>query len=151
MRNVNLSGKFAGFGKNYKEGSGDKKSFCVGFINVVLDRKDEATGYMQTVPVKLMCFGFNADKLNQFEVNEMVYVSGKLDVEQDYTHPETGEVVKGKLFVMVDQIDNWPANYNANNNNAATKGGAPSKAPAKGGPAKPAAKRPSMPGKPAVC
>ena len=149
MRNVNVSGKLAGFGKTYKEGEEAKRNFCVAFLNVSLDKKDEATGYMQTTPVKVMCFGFNADKLNQFEVGEMVYVSGKLDIEQDYTNPETGELVKGRLFIMVDQIDNWPANYNANNkaaNNAPAKpaAGKPTK-----GPAKPAAKKPAMP-KPAV-
>jgi hypothetical protein len=149
MRNINVSGKLAGFGKNYRAAEGDKKSFCVAFINMSLDKKDESTGYMQTTPVKLMCFGFNADKLNQFEVGEMVYVSGKLDMEQDYTNPETGELVKGRLFVMVDQIDNWPANYNSANKAA---GNAPAK-PAPGkpakGPAKPAPGRPAMP-KPAV-
>ena len=130
MRNVNVSGKLAGFGKTYKEGEEAKRNFCVAFLNVSLDKKDETTGYMQTTPVKVMCFGFNADKLNQFEVGEMVYVSGKLDIEQDYTNPETGELVKGRLFIMVDQIDNWPANYNANKS-AAAPSKAPSKAPAK--------------------
>ena len=142
MRNVNVSGKLAGFGKTYKEGEEAKRNFCVAFLNVSLDKKDETTGYMQTTPVKVMCFGFNADKLNQFEVGEMVYVSGKLDIEQDYTNPETGELVKGRLFIMVDQIDNWPANYNSNKPATAA---APTKAPAKAPSKAPAKGKPSMP------
>ena len=146
MRNVNVSGKLAGFGKTYKEGEEAKRNFCVAFLNVSLDKKDETTGYMQTTPVKVMCFGFNADKLNQFEVGEMVYVSGKLDIEQDYTNPETGELVKGRLFIMVDQIDNWPANYNSNKPATAA---APTKAPAKAPSKAPAKGKPAVPPRPA--
>ena len=142
MRNVQVSGRLANFGKTYKAAEGDKSAFCVVFINMSLDRKDEATGYTATVPVKVMASGYWADRLNAFEPGEMVYLTGKLDKENDWTNNE-GELVKGGLFVRCEMIDNWAANSNTEGATTATK------APAKKTPAKPASKggkpaRPSM-------
>ena len=52
MRNVQVSGRVANFGKVYKAAEGEKSAFCVVFLNMSLDRKDEASGYTATVPVK---------------------------------------------------------------------------------------------------
>jgi hypothetical protein len=77
----------------------------------------------------------------------MVYLTGKLDKENDWTNNE-GELVKGGLYVRCEMIDNWAANADnasASANTASTK---PAK-PAAGKPAKPAGK-PARPGKPAM-
>ena len=146
MRNVTMSGRIANFGKTFKAAEGDKSAFCVAFINMSLDRKDEETGYTATVPVKVLANGYWADRLNAFAAGEMVYLTGKLDKENDWTNNE-GEIVKGGLYVRVDMIDNWAAN--ADNASAAVAEGA-KKAPAKKtAPGKPAVKggkpaRPSM-------
>ena len=146
MRNVQVSGRIANFGKTFKAAEGDKSAFCVAFINMSLDRKDEETGYTATVPVKVLANGYWADRLNAFAAGEMVYLTGKLDKENDWTNNE-GEIVKGGLYVRVDMIDNWAAN--ADNASAAVAEGA-KKAPAKkAAPGKPAVKggkpaRPSM-------
>ena len=143
MRNVQVSGRVANFGKVFKAAEGEKGAFCVVFLNMSLDRKDEATGYTATVPVKVTANGYWAERLNSFASGEMVYLTGKLDKENDWTNNE-GELVKGGLYVRCEMIDNWAAN--ADNANAS----APAKsAPAKKAPAKPAAKggrpaRPSM-------
>lgn len=145
MRNVQVSGRIANFGKTFKAAEGDKSAFCVAFINMSLDRKDEETGYTATVPVKVLANGYWADRLNAFAAGEMVYLTGKLDKENDWTNQE-GEIVKGGLYVRVDMIDNWAANAD----NAATGAAeGAKKAPGKKAPAKPAAKggrpaRPSM-------
>ena len=143
MRNVQVSGKVANFGRVYKAAEGDKSAFCVVFINMSLDRKDEATGYTATVPVKVTANGYWADRLNAFAAGEMVYLTGKLDKENDWTNNE-GELVKGGLYVRCEMIDNWAANNDNANASAPAKS-----APTKKAPAKPAAKggrpaRPSM-------
>ena len=145
MRNVQVSGRIANFGKTFKAAEGDKSAFCVAFINMSLDRKDEETGYTATVPVKVLANGYWADRLNAFAAGEMVYLTGKLDKENDWTNNE-GEIVKGGLYVRVDMIDNWAAN---NDNAQAGAAEGAKKAPAKKAPTKPAAKggrpaRPSM-------
>ena len=151
MRNVQLSGRVANFGKIYKAAEGEKSAFCVVFLNMSLDRKDEATGYTATVPVKVTANGYWADRLNAFAPGEMVYLTGKLDKENDWTNQE-GELVKGGLYVRCEMIDNWAAN----SDNAATAGGAKTAAgkPAVGGakPAKPAAggKKPAKPARPSM-
>ena len=145
MRNVQVSGRVANFGKVYKAAEGEKSAFCVVFLNMSLDRKDEETGYTATVPVKVTANGYWADRLNSFAPGEMVYLTGKLDKENDWTNNE-GELVKGGLYVRCEMIDNWAANAdNASANTASTK---PAK-PAAGKPAKPAGK-PARPGKPAM-
>jgi hypothetical protein len=153
MRNVQLSGKVANFGKIFKEAEGDKGAFCVVFLNMSLDRKDEETGYTATVPVKVIANGYWAERLNSFAAGEMVYLTGKLDKDSDYTNAE-GELVRGGLMVRCEMIDNWAAN----NETTASAGTAkpakasaakPTKPAAKAGAAKPVAKKPAMP-KPAV-
>ena len=139
MRNVQVSGRIANFGKVFKAAEGDKSAFCVVFINMSLDRKDEATGYTATVPVKVTANGYWADRLNSFAPGEMVYLTGKLDKENDWTNNE-GEIVKGGLYVRCEMIDNWAANAD----NAAA--GTTASKPAAGKPSKPATK----PGKPAA-
>ena len=145
MRNVHLSGRVANFGKIFKAAEGDKGAFCVVFLNMSLDRKDEETGYTATVPVKVIANGYWAERLNSFASGEMVYLTGKLDKDSDYTNAE-GELVRGGLMVRADMIDNWAAN-----SDAASATSAPAKAaPAKPGkPAKPASRKPAPP-KPAV-
>lgn len=144
MRNVNLSGRVANFGKVFKAAEGDKGAFCVVFLNMSLDRKDEETGYTATVPVKVIANGYWAERLNSFASGEMVYLTGKLDKDSDYTNAE-GELVRGGLMVRADFIDNWAANSDtANTASASTKvAGKPAK------PAKPASRKPAPP-KPAV-
>ena len=145
MRNVQVSGRVANFGKVYKAAEGEKSAFCVVFLNMSLDRKDEETGYTATVPVKVTANGYWADRLNSFAPGEMVYLTGKLDKENDWTNNE-GELVKGGLYVRCEMIDNWAANAdNASTSTASTK---PAK-PAAGKPAKPTGK-PARPGKPAM-
>ena len=143
MRNVQVSGRVANFGKVFKAAEGDKSAFCVVFLNMSLDRKDESTGYTATVPVKVTANGYWADRLNAFEPGEMVYLTGKLDKENDWTNNE-GELVKGGLYIRCEMIDNWAANNDNANASAPAKS-----APTKKTPAKPAAKggrpaRPSM-------
>ena len=145
MRNVQVSGRVANFGKVYKAAEGDKSAFCVVFLNMSLDRKDEETGYTATVPVKVTANGYWADRLNSFAPGEMVYLTGKLDKENDWTNNE-GELVKGGLYVRCEMIDNWAAN--ADNAATTATSSKPAK-PAAGIPAKPAGK-PARPGKPAM-
>ena len=145
MRNIQLSGRVANFGKVYKAAEGDKSAFCVVFLNMSLDRKDEETGYTATVPVKVTANGYWADRLNSFAPGEMVYLTGKLDKENDWTNNE-GELVKGGLYVRCEMIDNWAAN--ADNAATTATSSKPAK-PAAGKPAKPAGK-PARPGKPAM-
>ena len=145
MRNVQVSGKVANFGRVYKAAEGEKSAFCVVFINMSLDRKDEATGYTATVPVKVTANGYWADRLNAFAAGEMVYLTGKLDKENDWTNNE-GELVKGGLYVRCEMIDNWAAN--ADNAAAGANAGAkasPAKPAAGKKPTKPAAKKPAKP------
>lgn len=145
MRNVQMSGRVANFGKIFKAAEGDKSAFCVVFLNMSLDRKDEESGYTATVPVKVTANGYWAERLNSFASGEMVYLTGKLDKENDWTNNE-GELVKGGLYVRCEMIDNWAAN--ADNAAASTSAGAKA-APAKPAPgkkpAKPAAKKPAKP------
>ena len=145
MRNVQVSGRVANFGKVYKAAEGEKSAFCVVFLNMSLDRKDEETGYTATVPVKVTANGYWADRLNSFAPGEMVYLTGKLDKENDWTNNE-GELVKGGLYVRCEMIDNWAAN--ADNAATTATSSKPAK-PAAGKPAKPAGK-PARPGKPAM-
>ena len=145
MRNVQLSGKVANFGKIYKAAEGEKGAFCVVFLNMSLDRKDEETGYTATVPVKVIANGYWADRLNSFAAGEMVYLTGKLDKDSDYTNAD-GELVRGGLMVRCEMIDNWAAESNseAGAKPAAKAAGKPAK------PGKPAAAGKKMPPKPAV-
>ena len=145
MRNVTMSGKVANFGKVYKEAEGDKGAFCVVFLNMSLDRKDEETGYTATVPVKVIANGYWAERLNSFAAGETVYLTGKLDKDSDYTNAD-GELVRGGLMVRCEMIDNWAAESNseASAKPAAKAAGKPAK------PGKPAAAGKKMPPKPAV-
>ena len=145
MRNVQLSGRVANFGKVFKAAEGDKGAFCVVFLNMSLDRKDEETGYTATVPVKVIANGYWAERLNSFASGEMVYLSGKLDKDSDYTNAE-GELVRGGLMVRADMIDNWAANSDATSATSTPAKAAPAKP---GKPAKPASRKPAPP-KPAV-
>ena len=145
MRNVTMSGRIANFGKVYKAAEGEKSAFCVVFLNMSLDRKDEETGYTATVPVKITANGYWADRLNSFAPGEMVYLTGKLDKENDWTNNE-GELVKGGLYVRCEMIDNWAAN--ADNASASNAASAKPAKPAAGKPAKPG--KPARPGKPAM-
>ena len=131
MRNVQVSGRVANFGKVFKAAEGDKGAFCVVFLNMSLDRKDEETGYTATVPVKVIANGYWAERLNSFAPGEMVYLTGKLDKDSDYTNAE-GELVRGGLMVRADFIDNWAANSES----TSTASAAPAKTAGK--PAKPA-------------
>ena len=145
MRNVTMSGRIANFGKVFKAAEGDKSAFCVVFLNMSLDRKDEESGYTATVRVKVTANGYWAERLNSFASGEMVYLTGKLDKENDWTNNE-GELVKGGLYVRCEMIDNWAAN--ADNAAASTNAGAkaaPAKPAAGKKPAKPAAKKPAKP------
>lgn len=154
MRNIQLSGKVANFGKIFKEAEGEKGAFCVVFLNMSLDRKDEETGYTATVPVKVIANGYWAERLNSFAAGEMVYLTGKLDKDSDYTNAD-GELVRGGLMVRCEMIDNWAANSEATASAGTAKPAAkasaakPTKPAAKTGATKPVAKKPAMP-KPAV-
>lgn len=148
MRNVQLSGKVANFGKIYKAAEGEKGAFCVVFLNMSLDRKDEESGYTATVPVKVIANGYWADRLNSFAAGEMVYLTGKLDKDSDYTNAD-GELVRGGLMVRCDMIDNWAANSEATASAAPAKASTKPAKPGKAAPAKPAARKPAPP-KPAV-
>ena len=144
MRNVQMSGRVANFGKVFKAAEGDKSAFCVVFLNMSLDRKDEESGYTATVPVKVTANGYWAERLNSFASGEMVYLTGKLDKENDWTNQE-GELVKGGLYVRCEMIDNWAANAdNAASASAGAKA-APAKPVAGKKPAKPATKKPAKP------
>ena len=146
MRNVQISGRVANFGKVYKAAEGEKSAFCVVFLNMSLDRKDEESGYTATVPVKVTANGYWADRLNSFAPGEMVYLTGKLDKENDWTNQE-GELVKGGLYVRCEMIDNWAANAD-NAEGASAKSAA--KAAGKPAPAKPGAKKPAKPARPSM-
>ena len=145
MRNVQMSGRVANFGKIFKAAEGDKSAFCVVFLNMSLDRKDEESGYTATVPVKVTANGYWAERLNSFAPGEMVYLTGKLDKENDWTNSE-GELVKGGLYIRCEMIDNWAANADNAAAGAATGAKkAPTKPAAGKKPAKPAAKKPAKP------
>ena len=146
MRNVQMSGRVANFGKIFKAAEGDKSAFCVVFLNMSLDRKDEESGYTATVPVKVTANGYWAERLNSFASGEMVYLTGKLDKENDWTNNE-GELVKGGLYVRCEMIDNWAANAD-NAERASAKPAA--KAAGKPAPGKPGAKKPAKPARPSM-
>jgi hypothetical protein len=74
----------------------------------------------------------------------MVYLTGKLDKDSDYTNAE-GELVRGGLMVRCEMIDNWAADSNSE---ASAKPAA--KAAGKPAPGKPAAKKPAKPARPSM-
>ena len=148
LNQVNLQGKVANFGRVYREAEGEKGAFAVVFINVITStKKNPETGYYDTMPVKLMAWGYTAERLNAFEPGEEVYLSGSLTKEQDWQNSE-GELVKGQIMVSVQSVHNFAANYNAEFNAGNAKPAAAK--PVKGAPAKPAPKKPAMPRKPAI-
>lgn len=112
MRRTIISGRIANFGRYYKPAEDDKSAFAVAFVNVSMDRKDEETGYTETKPMKVIANAWLADRLNNFEANDTIYLEGKLEVESDYTNNE-GELVKGGWIVRVDFIDNWGSKTSA--------------------------------------
>ena len=123
MRRTIISGRIANFGRYYKPAEDDKSAFAVAFVNVSMDRKDEETGYTATLsflggsisetkPMKVIANAWLADRLNNFEANDTIYLEGKLEVESDYTNSE-GELVKGGWIVRVDFIDNWGSKTSA--------------------------------------
>ena len=112
MRRTIISGRIANFGRYYKPAEDDKSAFAVAFVNVSMDRKDEESGYTETKPMKVIANAWLADRLNNFEANDTIYLEGKLEVESDYTNSE-GELVKGGWIVRVDFIDNWGSKASA--------------------------------------
>ena len=112
MRRTIISGRIANFGRYYKPAEDDKSAFAVAFVNVSMDRKDEESGYTETKPMKVIANAWLADRLNNFEANDTIYLEGKLEVESDYTNNE-GELVKGGWIVRVDFIDNWGSKTSA--------------------------------------
>ena len=140
MRNVQLTGRIAGFGAQYRAATDDKKAFAVAFINVSLDRKDETTGYTATFPMKLIANAWVADRLNGFQTNDYIVLEGVLEQEADWTNAE-GEIVKGGVVVRVSKIDNWGTKES---DNAAPAKATPAKA-SKPAPAKKPAGKPVPP------
>ena len=106
MRRVVISGRIANFGRVFRGAEGDKGAFAVAFVNVSMDRKDEETGYTETKPMKVIGSNWVAERLNNFEANDPIYLEGRLEVENDYTNSE-GELVKGGWIVRIDSRDNW--------------------------------------------
>ena len=138
MRRVVISGRIANFGRVFRGAEGDKGAFAVAFVNVSMDRKDEATGYTETKPMKVIGSNWVAERLNNFEANDPIYLEGRLEVENDYTNSE-GELVKGGWIVRIDSIDNWgtkQASTTGGSKATPPKAGAPKK-----GPAAPASKK----------
>ena len=130
---TSLNGKKAGFGEVYKPAEGEKKAFCVIFLNVELGYKDEETGYQATVPVKVIGNGHAADRLHAFATNEFICIdNAQLSKDSDYTNAD-GELVRGGLMFRAISIANWPANYNSNSAQSAssTQTKAPAGKPAK--------------------
>lgn len=130
MRRTIISGRIANFGRHYIPAEGDKSAFAVAFVNVSMDRKDEETGYTETKPMKILANSWLADRLNNFEANDYIYLEGKLEVESDYTNNE-GELVKGGWIVRVDYIDNWGSKQSSDSKSESHKSTAT--APKKGG------------------
>lgn len=131
MRRTIISGRIANFGRRYIPAEDDKGAFAIAFVNVSMDKKDEETGYTETKPMKILANGWLADRLNNFEANEYIYLEGKLEVENDYTSKETGELIKGGWIVRVDYIDNWGSKQSSNSKPETHKSTAT--APKKGG------------------
>ena len=143
LNQVNLQGKVANFGRVFKEAEGEKGAFAVLFINVITsNKKNPETGYYDTMPVKLMAWGYSAERLNAFEPGEEVYVTGSLTKEQDWTNQE-GELVKGQMMISVQSVHNFAKNYNTEGTAAPAKA-APAKA-SKPAPAKKPAGKPVPP------
>lgn len=143
MINLQLNGKKAGFGEVYKAAEGEKKAFCVIFLNVDLGYKDEETGYYATMPVKVIASGYAAEKLHAFAVNEFICIDhAQLTKDSDYTNAD-GDVVKGGIVFRAMTVANWPA---AGMNTA--EGGGAAKPAGKAAPAKAPAKKPAPSKKP---
>ena len=149
LNQVNLQGRIANFGKVYKEGEGDKQAFCVVFVNVITStKKNPETGYYDSVPVKVVGWGYTAERMNAFEAGEEMYFTGSLTKEQDWTNQE-GELVKGQLMIAAQSIHNFAKNYNAEGA-APAAAGAKSNKPAKPAANKPAANKPGRPTRPSM-
>lgn len=153
LNQVNLQGKIANFGKVYRAAEGEKQAFCVAFVNVITStKKNPETGYYDSVAVKVVGWGYAAERMNAFEPGEEMYFTGSLTKEQDWTNQE-GELVKGQLMIAVQSVHNFAKNYNAEG--AAPAGAKSASArpakPVADKPAKPAADKPaaSKPGRPA--
>lgn len=128
MRRTIISGRIANFGRKFIAAEGEKSAFAVAFVNVSMDRRDEETGYTETKAMKIIGSNWIAERLNNFEAGDPIYLEGKLEVENDYENSE-GELIKGGWIVRVDYIDNW----GSKSNSSAT---APSKGAAKPTPPK---------------
>ena len=147
LNQVNLQGKIANFGKVYRAAEGEKQAFCVLFVNVITStKKNPETGYYDSVAVKVVGWGYSADRMNAFEPGEEMYFTGSLTKEQDWTNQE-GELVKGQLMIAVQNVHNFAKNYNAE---GAAPAGAKSAKPAKPAAAKPAANKPGRPARPSM-
>ena len=144
MRNITLSGTVANFGQVDRArttGEGERNdAFCIRFLNVSMDRKDEETGYTKHETIKVLANGYMAERLSKFAPMEKVYITGKLEKEADYVTEE--RTLPGQWIVRIDFIDNWPEAENATSNTT-TSAPAPQTA-------KPAAKKPTAKRKPTI-
>ena len=134
-----LSGRLANFKETYYEKTEEKKAFCTKFINLQSDRKDEETGYYESIPVKIIAFGVLAERLHNFAPMEEIVFTGKLSFER---YNDKDGLERRNLTVIIEDIANWPAAMNTNNENTETP-----EPEAKTAPAKPASKKPKMPSK----
>ena len=145
MRNVNLSGTIANFGQiDRARTTGENErndAFTIRFLNVSMDRKGE-DGYTKHETIKVLANGFLAERLSKFAPMEKVYLSGKLEKEDDYVTED--RTIPGQWIVRVEYIDNWPQA----GNDAQPAETAPQTSAAKPEPKKPMAKKPMTKKKP---
>lgn len=115
MRNVQISGKIAGFEgaifyqPEHTDANGKtKKAFCRARINVSMDYKEEGSKYDKTELMTIQAFGWLADRLSKFVSNDYIVLHGKLAKTQERV-TEDNRVYPAEWIIVADNIDNWPS------------------------------------------
>lgn len=142
LNGVQLSGRMANFGENYREKTEEKSAFAVRFVNIQLDRKDSEGKYYESRAIKVIANGYNAEKLHNFAPQEEIVFTGILTTDNDWT-TDDGELKKGDWLIKINNIANWPeamSNKTTDEKTTATVSSKPS-LPGKKGPKLPPAKK----------
>lgn len=100
MNNVQLQGRVAFV--NYKEGTGDKKSFISFAISYNTGRKEnEGDQYNKEDLFRCKAFGPTADFIHKnFPEKSQILIDGTLSIGNDYTKDD-GSLVKGGVEINV--------------------------------------------------
>lgn len=104
---VAFNGRIPGFDPAvYNEGEGDKASFLVYAINVKRNFKKDDEEYYPDDLITIKAFGTRADRIMKyFKKGDGIFISGRLQRDDDYTNEETGETKRGEMYVLVENVD----------------------------------------------